>query len=213
MFVLAVSVLWWIFLVCLVMGIGAWLFNTVYWFWPGVFDVERSLPLHVCDLTLLAIPIALLTRARWSLAFVWFAGVGLSSQGFVTPVLRAGPATIEFWNFWVTHGAVVGGGFYIVLGLGWRPTWRDFAMTIGIMLAYVAAMLALNVGTGWNSGYVGPVDAEGTVIELLGPWPWRIAPLSGLAIALMAGLMLPFLRFRDPAARPGSTRTDRAAST
>jgi len=176
------------------LGIAAAVANVAYWLLPGVFALSKSLPLHVCDLTLFVLPIALLTGARWALAVLWFVGVGLSSQGLLTPVTRAAPDTAEFWLFWISHGGVVGAGLYLVFALGYRPTLRDFRTAIIFMTTYLFAMLALNIPTGWNYGYVGAAtpDQE-TIITALGPWPWRLLPLSALAALGMFLLMLPFL--------------------
>jgi hypothetical integral membrane protein (TIGR02206 family) len=175
-------------------GVGAWVFNTSYWLLPHVASWRVSLPIHVCDLTLLVLPIALIKRTRWSWAALWFIGVGLSSQGLVTPVVRAGPETGEFWNFWIGHGGVVGAGFYLVFGLGYRPGWRDYGFACAAMTAYLTAMLAINIPTGWNYGYVGTAPPEQeTIINALGPWPLRLLPLSALAAFGMFLLLAPFI--------------------
>src|SRR5690606_28472163 len=61
---------------------------------PDHFEGGWSLPLHVCDLTVLVVPVMLLTRRPWARAVVYFWGLGLSSQGFITPDLHDGPAKV-----------------------------------------------------------------------------------------------------------------------
>lgn len=167
---------------------------TTYWFLPGVFNFDNSLPIHVCDLIALVLPFALLLRTRLTFALLWFVGVGLSSQGLITPVVRAGPATGEFWSFWISHCVVVGGGFFLVLGLGYRPRWGDYGIAVLCLAWYAFVMLLLNTVTGWNYGYVGAAAPDQpTLIDALGTWPLRLIPLSMLAAFAMALLMLPFV--------------------
>jgi uncharacterized membrane protein YwaF len=50
------------------------------------------------------------------------------------------------------------------------------------------------VAFGWNYGFVGPGKAGApTLVDKLGPWPWRLAPLSGLAIAAMLLVWMPWI--------------------
>lgn len=171
----------------------AWVVATGYWFLPGVFNFDNSLPIHVCDLVMLVLPFALLLRSRLALALVWFVGVGLSSQGLITPVTREGPGSGAFWSFWISHGGVVGGGLFAVFGLGYRPKWRDYGTAALVLAWYAWLMLLLNISTGWNYGYVGPAPPDQpTVIDALGPWPLRLVLLSALAAFAMLLLMLPF---------------------
>src|SRR5207247_7845870 len=115
-----------------------WLFTTLVQFLPRYYDRTSSLPLHVCDFTIMAVPLALLTGWRPARAITWFWGVGLSTQGLVTPDLAHGPATLRFWLFWSVHFVVVGGALYEVIARGFRPTWKDFFLATAAGLVYVA---------------------------------------------------------------------------
>ena len=171
-----------------------WLVSLTLWAMPGTFDPAISLPLHLCDLAGLALPLALLPGWRWARALVWFWGIGLSSQAFVTPTLTQPVGSLLFLNFWSTHIAVVGGAIYLVLVERYRPKFRDFARTVVISLFWFALVLALNTATRWNYGYIGPTppDQPPTVIDFLGPWPARVVPLALLGIAVMGITLVPW---------------------
>jgi hypothetical protein len=51
---------------------------------PGHLRWDKSLPLHICDLTRLLVPVALWTNHRAARAMLYFWGLGLSSQAFIT---------------------------------------------------------------------------------------------------------------------------------
>lgn len=160
---------------------------------PGHFDWGWSLPLHVCDVATLCVPFALATHHRPVRALLYFWGLGLSTQGFITPDLRDGPAKLGFWMFWLAHYSVVGGAIYDVAGRGFRPTWTDYRTSLVAGLAYVALVLVIDVRLGVNYGYVGPgKPGQPSIVDALGPWPWRVGVMIVLGAAATALLMLPW---------------------
>jgi hypothetical integral membrane protein (TIGR02206 family) len=159
---------------------------------PFHFRLDWSLPLHGCDVTTLCVPIAILTNWRPARALVYFWGLGLSTQGFITPDLQDGPARMGFWTFWLAHFFVVGGALYDV-ARGFRPTWRDYRFVLGVSVAYVALILPLDLVLGVNYGYLGPAKSDQpTIVDALGPWPWRVGIMFALGAGAMALLMVPW---------------------
>ena len=172
---------------------AAWAFTTLVPLWPSVYQPSWSLPLHLCDVTILAVPIALGTCWRPARAVAYFWGIGLSSQGLFTPDLLDGPARLGFWLFWANHFAVVGGAIYDVAARGYRPAWKDFGVAVGLGAAYVAVILPFDILTGLNYGYLGrTAPGQPTLVDVLGPWPGRVAVMAGLAIGVMVILVLPW---------------------
>lgn len=170
---------------------------SAWWLWPSNFEWHRSLPLHVCDLAAIAAPIALLTRSRTARTLLYFWGLGLSSQGLITPVLRLGPAHGEYWMFWINHFAIVGAAIYDVAARGYRPGWRDWRTAVALGGVYVLLVFTLNAATGWNYGYVGPSKPEApTIVDALGPWPLRVVWIVAIATAVTALITLPWTLVR-----------------
>lgn len=188
--------------VCLVV----YVFNTVYWLTPGELDMGTSLPLHVCDITLMLVPWMFFLRSRALVALMWLWGAGVSSWGLVLPVETAGPEAARYWVFWTGHGAVVTGGIYGVVVLGFRPGWRDLRFAGGVGVAYAVVMMLVNslsalergeaggwvlVASGaWNYGYVGPFE-DPPAFGGLG-WFWRSLVMLGCALVAMVVLTVPF---------------------
>ncbi len=173
-----------------VFNLASWVAFAAYWLVPGRFDWTRSLPLHMCDIAALAAPVALLSAWRWPRTLVYFWGLALSSQAFITPTLREGPAHEYFWMFWFQHAVIVGGAVYEVAVRGYRPTWPDWLLASAITVGYGVLVLPLNIALGANYGYVGASNPLApTILDHLGPWPGRvllIMPLVLLAFGLAA---------------------------
>jgi hypothetical integral membrane protein (TIGR02206 family) len=157
--------------------------STIVWSMPERYARNESWPIHLCDLAAWLTPYALLSRARWAKTLLFYWGLGLSTQGFLTPTVPVGLLSAEYWVFWTQHLGVVGGAVYLGAVNGYRPSLRDLSLIIAVTLAVTLAMVWVNVTAGTNYMYVGDsVPEKPTVIDHLGPWPGRIAWLCALGV-------------------------------
>lgn len=179
----------------------AWIGSTLVWqtiavawyLWPSHFDMVESLPLHMCDLAAWIAPFALLTQKRLLRTLLFFWGIGLSTQAFVTPVVDGGVDTVTFWLFWIGHTQIVGSAVYDVGVLGYRPTWRDYLSVTAVNIACLAIILPFDLWTGTNYWYVGNMRPEHpTLIDRLGPWPLRVVWMFLIAQAVLALMWVVF---------------------
>ncbi|MBL1217693.1 MAG: TIGR02206 family membrane protein [Planctomycetes bacterium] len=167
----------------------AWIGQTVWWAIPPRLELDKSLPLHLCDLASLAAPFALLSRQRFFRVILYFWGLGLTSQAYFTPTLQEGPAIAAYWLFWLNHFSIVGAALYDVIARGYRPTWGDYGKAMTALLAYGAVMFPVNLSLGWNYGYIGQADPQTpTLLDVIGPWPWRVAVMAILAAIFLAAM-------------------------
>lgn len=157
-------------------------------------DPMFAIPLQMCDLASLAAALSLLTARRPLAVLVYFWGLALSSQGFVTPTVRVGPESINFWFFWFSHLTIVGTAIYECAVRGLRPAFRDLCFAVAAGLAYMAVTLPINIAFGMNFGYTGPPQADGarTLADALGSWPLRVVWIILLGIAAMTLAWLPW---------------------
>ena len=170
-----------------VLGVNLW--SWVYWMLPNRFDARESLPLQLCDIGCVIAGVAYLTKWRWPKAIIYFWGMGLSTQAFITPTLKFGPGHMEFWLFWLVHLSIVGSAIYQLVVHRYRPTTRDLVLTIVVSMVWVGAMLGINAILGSNYGYVGNTTPERpTIIDSLGPWPGRVFILIVIANTIFLAL-------------------------
>ena len=163
-------------------------------FLPSNFAVVRSLPLQICDLAAICSAFALIVERRWLASIAYFWGLALSVQGLIQPDLQGGPATLGFWLFWLHHALIVGTALYLVLARGFRPTTRDFLVALRAGLAYAAIIFVVDTAFDVNYGYLGrALPSQPTLLDWLGPWPWRALAVSALASAAMWVLLIPWL--------------------
>ncbi|MEX2218412.1 MAG: TIGR02206 family membrane protein [Phycisphaerales bacterium] len=152
-----------------------------WYFLPSRFDITSSLPLHICDLGLAVAALAMLTGWRPWQTLLYFWGIGLSTQAFITPTLNFGVGFAEFYLFWIGHTMVVGSAVYDLVVGGYRPRAADLALAMAATLVYVALMLPLNLWLDANYGFVGPgTPSNPTLVDAFGPWPWRVGVIVAL---------------------------------
>lgn len=162
-------------------------FATAWRLLPGQFDLHESLPLHLCRLAGVIAPVALLTLDRRARALTFFWGLGLSTQGYLTPMWHDGLATVAFWLYWAGHTVIVGSAVYDLAVLGYRPGARDLGFAVALGVAVTVAIALLNLALGTNYCYLGRADYAGTsVADLLGDWPVRPIAIITLAAGFFA---------------------------
>ena len=98
-----------------------------------------------------------------------------------------------FWWFWLYHVFVVGAGVYVVVVQGFRPQWTDLRFAIAMGVLYVIAMFIINAVFDLNYGYLGrATPGRPTLIDVLGPWPFRVVSMVLLGAIGMTLLWLPW---------------------
>lgn len=173
--------------------LAAWVTTYVFLLFPPLHEPAKTLPLQLCHWN--AVAAALLVATRWQILrpIVYFWGFALSTQALITPSLTEGPAIYPFWFFWTTHGMIVGVALYEVFARGYRPTLRDYGIACGAAALYVALVLPVDLVFDWNYGFVGQGKPEvRTIVDVLGPWPQRLAIIFALVAGAMALLLLPW---------------------
>lgn len=192
------------------LGLGFWFVH------QGHYVIVRgewidSLPLHICDLAGLLGPLALLGKNRLMRTMLYFWALGLTIWGLLTPVLTVGPSHVVFWFFWINHGSVLLYAIYDCAVRGYRPYAKDWGMACLVTLGYVAVIVPINIGMGWNYGYLGNVELDAkTPLALLPEWPWRIIGIEVLGALMLAHAWLPWevVRWRQRKKRGPADRVE-----
>lgn len=178
------------------LGLGcllSWMLNLGLWLLPSRFSWEESLPLQFCNLANLVSTVALWKKWRLAQSLLYFWAFGLSVWAFLTPSMTEGPALIDFWIFWIYHVFILMAAGYLMVIDRFRPSWKDFGISLAITLSYLGWLTVVNFFTGWNYGFAGRgMPAQPSPIDFLGPYPIRILWLGLIGSAVFALLMVPW---------------------
>ena len=172
-------------------------YDSVYGFnWWG------ELPLHLCNVNMILIPIAVHWKKRALMSFCFFVGVLGAAMAVFMP--GAGFDGYPLWlprmiGFYGTHFAIMVEGLALVtLGLYW-PKFRDLPMTaLTLLLIALAAcgisLLLRATGLYPKANYFFSVETEGNaILELFHRWlpsPFLyLLPSFGILVVYMALVM------------------------
>ncbi|MCC7519497.1 MAG: TIGR02206 family membrane protein [Verrucomicrobiae bacterium] len=136
--------------------------------------------------------IGLLRKKRWARELAYFWGLAGSIHGLLTPDLQADFPEWKFFQFFWGHGGVILAVVFLLGVLRFRPesggVWRAF---LAINL-YALIVGSLDAAFGWNYGYLCRVAGHPSLLDHLGPMPWRLFAMEGIALASFSLLTLPW---------------------
>ena len=166
----------------------------VLYFTPAYWDLEKTLPLQLCDLASIVAVYALWTRRRWAAAVTYFWGLTLTSQAIITPDLGADFPDPIFVLFWAMHLLVVWAAVYLVWAMGLAPTWRTYRTAVALTAAWAVTVYVFNVVVDTNYGYLNAKPNAASALDLLGPWPWYVLNEILIVAAFWALITWPWAR-------------------
>jgi hypothetical integral membrane protein (TIGR02206 family) len=154
-------------------------------------QLVHTLPLQLSDLAPYASAYALWTRRPWAFALTFYWCLTLSTQALLTPVL-SGPdfPSAPFLAFFAIHVLVIWAAIFLTWGVGLRPSWRGYWFTVLVTVCWAGAMLVFNAVAGTNYGFLNAKPPTGSLLDVLGPWPWYLLPETALALGAWALLTL-----------------------
>lgn len=169
------------------------------------FDLDVSLPLHLCDLAWVAAAIALWTRNRTAVALTYFWGLFLTTQAIITPSLGEDFPELRFFAYWALHLLIVWAAIFLVWGLGEAPSWRGYRATMAITLVWAVFTYAFNEVAGTNYGYLQEKPSGGSALDLLGPWPVYVLAEAVIIAVVWALMTWPWNRRATAPSQPAPT--------
>ena len=156
------------------------------------FSAAGDLPLHLSDWSLVAAVTALVSRGQWAVELTWFWGLAGATWAVLTPNLSRGFEDLGTWAFFVAHSGVIAAAAYLVIGCDLRP--GPGCVRRAVLATALVALLAgaVDAATGANYMFLREPPASGSLLDLMGPWPWYLASAAVLAVLLLNALALPF---------------------
>lgn len=165
----------------------------VWYTYAGEWSISWTLPIQLCDISIfLSVPV-LITKNRYLSELLYFWGLGGATQAILTPDI--GNYTFPhflFYQFFVSHGLIVISCLFMIFVYHFRPTLKSVIRAFVITNLYAAAIIPVNALTGGNYLFLRYKPQGGSIMELLGPWPWYILWLEAVALIIFLLLYLPF---------------------
>ena len=143
---------------------------------------EYSLPLELCHWVLAACLLSLYTGSRFAAEIAYFWGLAGTLQALLTPEISLGFPSWEFILFFWAHGAVILAIAFIVGVQKHGPRKGSIARMMLALNGYGLVAGACDAIFGWNYGYLRSKPTRPSMMDWLGPWPWYLLSLEGVAV-------------------------------
>jgi hypothetical integral membrane protein (TIGR02206 family) len=153
------------------------------------WTVEVNLPLHLTDaVTFLSVAALWRPDSALLVELVYFWALSASLQAVLTPDLGQPFPDVLFFTYFVTHSGAVAAACLLVFGSRRVPrpgaVWRVYALTAGF--AALAAFGTLL--TGGNYMYLRRKPGDGSLLDLMGPWPVYILVAAAVGLVMFLAL-------------------------
>ena len=153
----------------------------------GEWSARVNLPFQLTDaVTLVSIAALWRPRSQLPVELVYFWALSASLQAVLTPDLAQSFPDVLAFTYFATHSGAIAAACLLVFGArrALRPDahWRVYGVTV----AFLAVAGIATVATGGNYMFLRHKPVQGSLLDLMGPWPVYIfvAAVVGLLIFL-----------------------------
>lgn len=154
--------------------------------------LAEVLPFHLCGMSVVLVPVLLVTRSRVLFEVLYYWGLGGAIAALLTPDTPVSFPHPLYITFFTSHALIVIGVVYAMVHYGLRPGPHSLWKAAGATYLYGLAVAPLNLLLDTNYLYLRHKPAGATLMDHLGPWPWYLVSLAVLVAGVFALLYLPW---------------------
>ncbi len=163
--------------------------------WLGDFNYRTDLPLDICNLTALLLPFLMWHPSYRIHEVLYFWILAGTVQAIITPHLINGFPNYIFIKYWFVHAGLVVYAVYITAVFNYYPTLQSIWKAFLVLQLYVGFVFGANLLLGSNYVYVLGRPPTASILDYLGPWPWYLLVVEGMALVVFVIVYLPIYLF------------------
>ena len=167
----------------------------------GELSWDSALPLEFCHCVLMACVISLFRPSRLATEIAFYWGFAGTLQATLTPDIYRGFPSWEFIQFFWSHGGILLAIVFLCFARDFMPRPGAVMRMFAGVNVYATVVGGVDAVFGWNYGYLCAKPVNPSLLDYLGPWPWYLVALEGIAVASFALLDLPWWLRRRYATR------------
>ncbi|MCH6267308.1 MULTISPECIES: TIGR02206 family membrane protein [Neobacillus] len=160
------------------------LINHLWMYVNGNWKASHSLPLELCNISLLLTIIFLFSRKKLLYEILLFTGLLGATQAIFTPSLNYDFPHFRFFHFFITHMVIVWVPLYFTWAKGFRPTIWSCVKLFVFINVLAPTVLLINYLVDGNYMYLNHKPKHASLLDFLGPYPYYILSLEVLTIIL-----------------------------
>jgi hypothetical integral membrane protein (TIGR02206 family) len=156
------------------------------------YNFKTDLPLYLCSLMALLIPIFTYYRKYWMFEILLFWIIGGTLQGVITPDITEGFPSFDYFRYWVVHLGLLSIIFYFIFVFKMKPKLKSVFKSFLALQIYVVLIVFLNYLLEANYFYLNEKPKSASVLDYFGEWPYYIIVAQLIIIPLFLLIYLPF---------------------
>ncbi|MEM5565234.1 TIGR02206 family membrane protein [Psychroserpens sp. AS72] len=164
----------------------------VYSMYSTDYNMRTDLPLYLCSLLGIIIPIFTYYRKYWMFEILIFWIIAGTLQGVITPDIAEGFPSLDYFRYWIVHLGLLTIIFYSILVLKLKPKLKSVFKSFLALQVYVVLMIIINYVLDANYFYLNRKPASASVLDYFGDWPYYIIVGQLIIIPLFLLIYLPF---------------------
>lgn len=164
----------------------------IHKFMSGTYDVRKDLPLYLCSLLAILIPVFTYYRKYWMYEILVFWIIAGTLQGIITPDIATGFPTFDYLRYWVVHLGLLLVVFYATYVFRMTPNIKSVFKSFFALQLYVLAMVGINYVLNANYFYLNQKPKSASLLDYFGEWPLYIIVVQLIVIPYFLIIYLPF---------------------
>ncbi|WP_204346265.1 TIGR02206 family membrane protein [Psychroserpens algicola] len=164
------------------------IYNSIY----SDYNFRVDLPLYLCSLLGILIPIYTYYKKYWMFEILIFWIIAGTLQGVITPDIAEGAPSFDYFRYWIVHLGLLLVIFYSIFVFKLKPKFKSIFKSFFALQLYVLLMIALNFILDANYFYLNEKPKSASVLDYFGDWPNYIIVCQLLIIPLFMIIYLPF---------------------
>ncbi|WP_282044269.1 TIGR02206 family membrane protein [Winogradskyella flava] len=156
------------------------------------YNFKTDLPLYLCSLMALLIPIFTYYRKYWMFEILVFWVIGGTLQGTLTPDITTGFPSFDYLRYWIVHLGLLTIIFYFIFVFKMKPKLKSVLRSFLALQVYVVLMMILNYLLDANYFYLNEKPKSASLLDYFGEWPYYILVGQLIVLPLFLIIYLPF---------------------
>jgi hypothetical integral membrane protein (TIGR02206 family) len=156
------------------------------------YDFRTDLPLYLCSLLGILIPIFTYYRKYWIFEILVFWIIAGTLQAVITPDIAVGFPSMDYFRYWIVHLGLLIVIFYAIFVFRLKPKLKSVFKSFLALQLYVVIMIVINYLLDANYFYLNAKPKSASVLDYFGEWPYYIIVVQLIIIPLFLIIYLPF---------------------
>ncbi|MBC2846662.1 TIGR02206 family membrane protein [Winogradskyella flava] len=156
------------------------------------YNFKTDLPMYLCSLMALLIPVFTYYRKYWMFEILVFWVIGGTLQGTLTPDITTGFPSFDYFRYWIVHLGLLTIIFYFIFVFKMKPKLISVLRSFLALQVYVLLMMVLNYLLDANYFYLNEKPKSASLLDYFGEWPYYILVGQLIVLPLFLIIYLPF---------------------